>query len=182
MVFHNGKDCLSTDRLSFWVAIGIPLSFLAMFAVASIYGVTINMISLFGMILVIGILVDDGIVIAENVYSHFESGKSMKRAAIDGTMEVLPAVFTSVTTTIVAFLPLFFLEGRMEFMFEMAFVVIFSLLFSMVEAFLVLPSHLGSMHIERSKRRTNAFSKLRYGLDRFINFMRSRIYAAILLD
>ena len=96
------------------------------------------------MILVIGILVDDGIVIAENIYSHFEKGKSPERAAIDGTMEVLPAVTTSVTTTIIAFSPLFFIEGQMEFMFEMAFVVVFSLAFSLLEAFFVLPAHLGS--------------------------------------
>lgn len=79
-------------RLSFWVAWGIPASFLAMFIVAIFSGITINMISLFGMILVIGILVDDGIVIAENIFTHFEQGKSPKQAAIDGTMEVLPAL------------------------------------------------------------------------------------------
>ncbi len=133
-------------RLSFWVAFGIPASFLSMFILASVYGITINMISLFGMILVIGILVDDGIVIAENIYSHFENGKSPKQSAIDGTMEVLPAVTTSVTTTIVAFSPLFFIEGQMEFMFEMAFVVVFSLAFSLLEAFFVLPAHLGSKY------------------------------------
>src|SRR5210317_2388112 len=104
------------------VAFGIPASFLAMFIVAPIYGITINMFSLFGMILVIGILVDDGIVIAENIYTHYERGKSPRRAAIDGTMEVLPAVSTSVFTTIIAFTPILFLTGRMEMMFEMAFV------------------------------------------------------------
>ncbi|MCK4569046.1 MAG: efflux RND transporter permease subunit, partial [Bacteroidales bacterium] len=118
-------------RLSLWVAWGIPASFLGMFIMASLYGITINMISLFGMILVVGILVDDGIVIAENIYTHYERGKSAKRAAIEGTMEVLPAVTTSVVTTMIAFSPLLFLQGRMEMMFEMAFVVIFSLLFSL---------------------------------------------------
>ena len=102
------------------------------------------MISLFGMILVIGILVDDGIVIAENIYTHFERGKSPRKAALDGTMEVLPAVLTSVTTTIIVFSALFFIKGRMEFMYEMAFVVVFSLAFSLLEAFFVLPAHLGS--------------------------------------
>jgi len=121
-------------RLSFWVAWGIPASFLGMIIVAANYGITINMLSLFGMILVIGILVDDGIVIAENIYSHFERGKSPRRAAVDGTMEVLPAVATSVTTTIIAFIPLWLMKGSpMEFMYEVAFVVIFSLLFSLVE-------------------------------------------------
>lgn len=167
-------------RLSLWVAWGIPSSFLAMFILANLYGITINMISLFGMILVIGILVDDGIVIAENIYSHFERGKSARKAALDGTMEVMPAVVTSVTTTIIAFSPLFFLQGRMEFMFEMAFVVVFSLLFSLVEAFFVLPAHLASKHILRQKQRANLGSRLRGQLDRLVRAMRMRLYAPIL--
>lgn len=169
-------------RLSFWVAAGIPLSFLGMFIIAAAYGITINMISLFGMILVVGILVDDGIVIAENIYTHFEQGKSAMRAAIDGTMEVLPAVTTSVTTTIIAFLPLFFLEGRMEFMFEMAFVVIFSLMFSLIEAFFVLPAHLGSARVLRSKNKDSRQigPRVRRALDRAVDFMRYKMYAGTL--
>jgi len=167
-------------RLSMWVAWGIPSAFLAMFILAYFYGITINMISLFGMILVIGILVDDGIVIAENIYSHFESGKSPKRAAIDGTMEVLPAVITSVLTTIVAFSPLMFLTGRMEFMFEMAFVVIFSLLFSLFEAFLVLPAHIGTSHVLRDVNRVEKSLKIRKYLDNFLKFLREKVYGKIL--
>jgi len=164
-------------RLSFWVAWGIPASFLAMFVVASAAGVTINMISLFGMILVIGILVDDGIVIAENIYTHFEKGKSPKRAALDGTMEVLPAVITSVLTTIVAFAPLMLLSGAMEFLYEMAFVVIFSLAFSLLEAFLVLPAHIGTPHVLRSKTRNTA---LREKLNKIIEFMKYKLYGRLL--
>lgn len=102
-------------RLSLWVAWGIPSSFLAMFVVANMYGITINMISLFGMILVVGILVDDGIVIAENIFSHFETGKSPMKAAVDGTMEVLPAVTTSVITTLLAFSPSCLLKAPWSF-------------------------------------------------------------------
>lgn len=167
-------------RLSFWVAFGIPASFLSMFILASAYGITINMISLFGMILVIGILVDDGIVIAENIYSHFEKGKSAKQAAIDGTMEVMPAVLTSVTTTIVAFSPLFFITGRMEFMYEMAFVVVVSLAFSLMEAFFVLPAHLGSSFILRRNTKENTGKKIRNLLDRGVDFMREKIYGRLL--
>ncbi len=167
-------------RLSFWVAWGIPASFLGMFILAALYGITINMISLFGMILVIGILVDDGIVIAENIYTHFENGKSPKKAAIDGTMEVLPAVTTSVLTTIIAFSPLLLLEGRMEMMFEMAFVVIFSLLFSLLEAFFVLPAHVGTNFILRSKENNSPGTRIRKGLDKMVDFLRYRIYAAVL--
>lgn len=167
-------------RLSLWVAWGIPASFLGMFIVAAGFGITINMISLFGMILVIGILVDDGIVIAENIYQHFEKGKSPKRAAIDGTMEVLPAVVTSITTTIIAFSPLMVLEGMMEFMYEMAFVVVFSLLFSLFEAFLVLPAHIGKEHVLRSKKRATYLSKVRSKLDKFMDFMRHKLYGRTL--
>ena len=82
-------------RLSFWVAWGIPFSFLGMFIIAFLVGITINMLSLFGMILAVGILVDDGIVVGENIYAHLEMGKSSVRAAIEGSMEVLPSVFTA---------------------------------------------------------------------------------------
>ena len=133
-------------KLSAWVAFGIPFSFLGMFIFGTMYGMSINMISLFGMILVVGILVDDGIVIAENIYTHFEKGKSAHKAALDGTMEVLPSVFTSVLTTIVAFSILLFVEG-MEMMREMAFVVISCLAFSLFEAFIILPAHLGHKRV-----------------------------------
>ncbi len=166
-------------RLSFWVAWGIPASFLAMFIVALMCDITINMMSLFGMILVIGILVDDGIVIAENIYTHFEMGKHAKKAAIDGTMEVLPAVVTSVTTTIVAFLPLFFVKGNMEFMYQMAFIVVVSLGFSLFEAFLILPAHVGTPHV-LSRREDKSGLGLRYHLNKVISFLRHRIYGSLL--
>jgi multidrug efflux pump subunit AcrB len=133
-------------KLSAWVAFGIPFSFFGMFIIGSIYGMSINMISLFGMILVVGILVDDGIVIAENIYAHFEKGKPAKQAALDGTMEVLPSVFSSVITTITAFSVLLFVEG-LEMMREMAFVAIACLVFSLFEAFIILPAHLAHKSI-----------------------------------
>ena len=167
-------------RLAFWVAFGIPASFLAMFIASEMYGITINVISLNGMIMVIGILVDDGIVIGENIFSHFEMGKSPKRAAVDGTMEVLNAVLTSVATTIVAFLPLFFIKGRMEFMFEMGFVVVFSLIFSLMEAFFVLPSHIGTSHVLRSEKDIHRKWKIRTLLEKTIAFVRFNIYGNLL--
>ncbi|MGM0375952.1 MAG: efflux RND transporter permease subunit [Bacteroidota bacterium] len=168
-------------RLSMWVAWGIPASFLGMFLVASMYGITINMISLFGMILVIGILVDDGIVVAENIFSHFERGKSPRRAAVDGTKEVLPAVITSVTTTIIAFWPLMLIEGNMEMMGEMAFVVVASLGFSLIEAGLVLPAHIGSPHIlQRRSDAVNFGNRVRNRLESFITWMREKLYGRLL--
>jgi len=141
-------------KLSAWVAFGIPFSFLGMFIFGAMYGITINMISLFGMILVVGILVDDGVVIAENIYTHFERGKKAKQAALDGTMEVLQPVFTSVLTTIVAFSILFFVEG-MELIKEMSFVVIACLAFSLFEAFIVLPAHLGHDSVLRKDNKAS---------------------------
>ena len=134
-------------RLSIWVAFGIPFSFIGMVSIGILYGMTINMISLFGMILVVGILVDDGIVIAENIYSHFEKNKSPMQAALDGTMEVITPVLTSVLTTVFAFSTLLFVGGQMEMMQEMAFSVIAALLFSLIEAFLILPAHLSSKSV-----------------------------------
>ncbi|MFT6867115.1 MAG: multidrug efflux pump subunit AcrB [Cyclobacteriaceae bacterium] len=167
-------------RLSFWVAWGIPSSFLGMFILGTLVGLTINMISLFGMILVIGILVDDGIVIAENIYSHFEKHGNPIKAAINGTMEVLPAVFTSVITTIVAFLPLLFLTGGFEFLKEMAYVVIFCLSFSLVEAFFILPAHLANKKVLRVKVEDTRSFKIRKFLNTGIDFMKYKIYGRML--
>lgn len=130
-------------RLSFWVAFGIPFSFMGMLFLADVIGISINIISLFGGILVIGILVDDGIIVGENIYAHFEKGKTPLRACIDGTMEVISSVFTGVTTTIVAFCIFFYIEGRFgQIMLEMAIVVILTLAFSLIECFFILPPHL----------------------------------------
>lgn len=164
--------------LSFWVAWGIPASFLAMFMIGEALGLTVNMISLFGMILVIGILVDDGIVIGENIFQHFERGKSAKRAAIDGSLEVLPAVLTSVVTTMIAFAPVMLIkQGGMEFMHDMAFVVIVSLGFSLFEAFFVLPSHLSHSWVLRKEGRK---AKFRQKVESFIHFLREKIYGKVL--
>ena len=167
-------------RLSLWVAWGIPASFLGMFIFANLMGVTINMISLFGMILIIGILVDDGIVIGENIYTHFEKGKSPRRAAIDGTMEVVPAVLTSVTTTMVAFTPLLLVTGNMQFLYEMAFVVVFCLGISLFESLFVLPSHVGNEKVLNVRKSHTAFNRFRNKIEKGIMYMRDRLYMGFL--
>ena len=90
--------------LEVWVAWGIPMAFLSMFVVATLMGLTMNFIAVFGMILIVGILVDDGIVISENIYTRYQQGLTARRAAVEGAMEVLPAVLVAVITTLVAFL------------------------------------------------------------------------------
>ena len=130
-------------RLSFWVALSIPISFLGLFFVGSILGITINVISLFGMIVVIGILVDDGIIIAENIYQHAERGEKPLDAAVNGVLEVTPSIISAITTTIIAFSPFFFLDGfSSKIMSDIAVVVIITLLVSLVEGFFILPAHL----------------------------------------
>ena len=174
-------------RLSAWVAFGIPFSFLGMLIAYSLMGGTINLISLFGMILVIGILVDDGIVIAENVYSHFERGKSPLQAAIDGSVEILPSVFVSVATTIMLFLVFFAGEGFFGSITQtIATVVILTLLFSLVEAVLVLPAHLSEQSVlgGSSKKATSAIGKfgesIRSFFENIIAFLRDKMYGGLL--
>ncbi len=162
-------------RLAFWVAISIPISFAGMFIVAEAMGYTINVISLYGMIIVIGILVDDGIVISENIYQHYEAGKSRLKAAIDGSMEVLGAVLSAILTTIVAFMSFFYIDGRLgDFFRDMAFVVIATLVFSLVEGALILPAHIAhSKALGKGANKPNVFT-------RFMQWMRNKMYAPVL--
>jgi len=165
-------------RLAFWVALAIPISFAGMFLLASILGVTLNVISLFGMIVVIGILVDDGIVIAENIYQHYERGAKPIEAAINGTMEVLPAVFSAIITTVIAFSAFFFIDGRLgDFFREMAIVVIFSLVFSLVEGALILPAHIAHSKALKRGEKPNAIMR---GLEKMMSFLRDTIYGPVL--
>ena len=165
-------------RLAFWVALAIPVSFAGMFIFAEMAGVTINVISLFGMIVVIGILVDDGIVIAENIYRHYEMGKGRMQATIEGTMEVLPAVFAAIITTMVAFSSFFFIEGQLgDFFGDMATVIMLTLLFSLVEGALILPAHVGHSQALRRDFKPNAVER---GMRGVMGFMRDRLYGPVL--
>ncbi|MCK4727880.1 MAG: efflux RND transporter permease subunit, partial [Desulfobacterales bacterium] len=130
-------------RLAFWVAIGIPISFMGAFFVLNWHGDTINMISLFAFIMTLGILVDDAIIFGENVYSHSFRGKSPSQAVIDGIGEVGWPVVMAVSTTIVAFTPLLFVAGIMgKFIAVLPTAVIIILIVSLAEAIVILPAHL----------------------------------------
>jgi len=129
--------------LAFWVSSGIPISFMGAFLVLSYFGASINMLSLFGFIMTLGILVDDAIIVGENVYTHYKTGKSAKVAVIDSITQIGAPVVMAVTTTIVAFTPLMHIAGIMgKFIFIMPQAVICILAFSLVEAFIILPAHL----------------------------------------
>lgn len=180
-------------RLAYWVALGIPISFLGMFIFAAYFNITINLISLFGMIIVVGILVDDGIVIAENIYQHYEKGKSRIRAAIDGTIEVLPAIVSAVITTVLAFSTILFLDGRFGDIFsEVSIIVILTLIVSLIEALIILPAHIAhskalekvtNKEKEKLGRIDKIFMKLRkfneYG-DRFMKYLRDTLYSPLI--
>ncbi|MFW5959906.1 MAG: efflux RND transporter permease subunit, partial [Chitinivibrionales bacterium] len=143
-------------RVAFWVAVGIPVSFAGTFIIAAAANVTINMMTLFAMIIVVGILVDDAIVVAEQTFQGIEDGMAPLKAAWYGVNKVIAPVFTSVTTTIIAFVPFFFFKGRIgEMVWQLALIIISALFFSLVESFIILPSHLG--HSMGDIRRRNRF-------------------------
>lgn len=174
-------------RLAFWVAAGLPIAFLGMFIFAANLGVTINVLSLFGMIIVIGILVDDGIVIGENIYHHYEKGKSPVQAAIDGTIEVIPPIISAILTTMLAFSTFFFLDGGIgDFFKEVSTVVILTLAVSLVEALIILPAHIAhSKALVRGRKKPTkglfgAFQKVNMYADKFLVFCRDKIYGPYL--
>jgi multidrug efflux pump subunit AcrB len=130
-------------RLAFWTTMGIPISFLGGFWLVPMAGVTINMISLFAFIVVLGIVVDDAIVVGENIYNYLEKGMKPLDAAIRGVREMAVPVTFAIITTVAAFAPLLFVAGRMgKIMKQIPIVVIAVLLMSLVEALLILPAHL----------------------------------------
>ena len=136
-------------------ALGLPIAMGAAFLVTNSLGITINMISLFGFIMVIGMLVDNSIVIGENVFQHMERKKTPITAAIDGAKEMAMPIIASVSTTIAAFLPLLMVGGMMgEFMGVIPKIVIIALLASFVQSFFILPNHL-AVFVKPKKRITS---------------------------
>ncbi len=132
-------------RVAVWIAIGIPASLLATIAMMQISGQTVNMVSLFGMIMAIGIVVDDAIVVGEHADYHSSSGLEPMDAAILGASSMAIPVISSTLTTIAAFIPLFIISGIMgQIISAIPFVVVTVLIASLLECFLVLPFHLGN--------------------------------------
>lgn len=145
--------------IAIWVFIGIPVSFLGAFILMPYLGVTLNMPSLFGFILVLGIVVDDAIVTGENIYRHIEEDGPGEASVIRGANEVATPVTFGVLTTIAAFLPMTMIEGARGAIFsQIALVIIPVLLFSLVESKFVLPSHLKTVKA-KSPDKENAFNR-----------------------
>jgi len=133
-------------RVAFWAAIGLPISFMGTFIMMWAMGETLNLVSMMGLIIVLGIIVDDAIVIGENIYRYVEEGMPPKQAAVVGAEEVMWPVTIAILTTIGAFAPLLFIKGQIgDFMGVLPMVVLAALSVSLVEALLILPAHLAHM-------------------------------------
>jgi HAE1 family hydrophobic/amphiphilic exporter-1 len=130
-------------KIAFWVSLGIPFSMLGTGMLMLTTDQTLNMLSMFAFLMAIGIVVDDAVVVSDNIERHRRMGKGLMAAAIDGTVEVIPSVVSSVTTTVITFMPLCFVSGVMgKFIAVMPFAFITALLMSLFESTLVLPGHL----------------------------------------
>ncbi|MBX3422052.1 MAG: efflux RND transporter permease subunit [Pirellulaceae bacterium] len=139
-------------RLAFWVAMGIPISVLGASIILYLTDQTLNMLSMFSFLMALGIVVDDAIVVGENIHSHRMMGKDFLRASIDGAIEVIPSVFAAVSTTMIAFLPFFFVSGVMgKFIAVMPVAILAMLAISLVEASIALPCHLAHQAPHKSK-------------------------------
>ncbi|MEE3287487.1 MAG: efflux RND transporter permease subunit, partial [Pseudomonadota bacterium] len=161
-----------------WVAIGIPTSFMAALGVLYVYGGSINMISLFGLIMTLGIIVDDAIVVGEDAVTHFEKGDSPLDSVQQGAQRMLAPVLSSSLTTIAAFMPLLLVGGIIGIILRtLPIVVICVILASLVEAFLVLPGHLRGTFARMGSYRPR---RLRKALDDgFLRFRENRFRPVI---
>jgi len=164
---------LST-RVAFWVAVGIPVSFMATLMVLYLAGGSINMISLFALIMALGIIVDDAIVVGEDAQAHYDQGEDPLKASEGGARRMLAPVMASSLTTIAAFLPLMLVGGRMgNIMSAIPMVIIAVLIASLIESFLILPGHLRHAFVDQHRRKPSA---MRQRLDNGFEYFRDRLF------
>ncbi len=166
-------------RYSFWVAAGLPVAFLGGLFLMAQLGLSINIMSLVGLLMAIGIMMDDAIVIAESIAAHLERGEEIDEAVINGVKKVLPGVISSFLTTVCIFGSLLFLEGEMGAVLKaVPQVLILVLTLSLVEAFLILPNHLShSLHKNQSDKPAWKFKTEL--LARFENFRNNQLVTAV---
>lgn len=154
--------------VAFWVCLGIPISFMGALAVIPLFGVTLNILSLFGFILVLGIVVDDAIVTGESIYTHISKSSPDQNTldvVIRGTHAVAVPVTFGILTTIVAFTPLLMIEGARGALFaQIPFIVIPVLCFSLIESKLILPAHLRHIKTPAEQQNTNFFMRIQQGI------------------
>ncbi len=156
-------------RLALWVSLGIAISFFGAFWAIPLFGVSLNMISMFAFIVSLGIVVDDAIVVGENIFALREQRHSPLKAATLGTLEVGNPVTLAVMTTVAAFLPLAFVDGTMgKFMYNIPVVVIAILGFSLIESLLILPAHLSTIKAlpaEGEESHTGGYGRFKKGIE-----------------
>ena len=165
-------------RYSFWVTMGLPVSFLGALFVLPLLGVTINMISMVGLLIGVGLLMDDAIVIAENIAARMSRGDKPMQAAVTGVKQVMPGIMSSFATTLLVFGSLAFITGEIgQILRVMPMVLLMVITVSLVEAFLILPSHLGHslMHMEQKPD-----SRFRQAFERNFARFRDRGFAPVL--
>ena len=171
-------------RIAIVIAIGIPTSFMIGLIAAEAMGYSLNMLSLLGALIALGMLVDEAIVVGENIYRHMEMGKDRMTAALDGALEVYPAVLTATATTIFAFLPILLMTGEVgKFMKVLPIMIAILLLSSLVEAFFFLPLHarqIFSVHtkVKKSDKIWEVNKKI-YKI--VLNFLLKRKFVALII-
>ena len=175
---------LLTLFLRFWVAawvfIGVPVSILGGIALMPVLGVSLNLISMFAFILVLGIVVDDAIVTGENIYTHMRKKKDRVQAAIDGTNEVAVPVTFGVLTTVAAFTPLLLIEGvRGQIFAQIPLIIIPVLLFSIIESKFVLPSHMSHLNFHKETK-PNIFARIQHRIADGFEWCIDRLYQPVL--
>lgn len=170
-----------SPRYAFWVVMGLPVSFLAAFFVLDFMGVTINMISMVALLLALGILMDDAIVISESIGSHLKKGLKPLEAAVKGTSVVARGVLSSFATTICIFFGLAFIEGDLGQVLRVIPIVLITVItISLIEAFLILPSHLYHSMAHAAKRPMSDFRKrFEQHFERFRQFAFGKIEVLI---
>ncbi len=164
--------------VAFWVCVGIPMCFMGAFLVMPIFGITLNLMSLFAFILVLGIVVDDAIVTGENVYAHLQQGSDPLKAAIEGTQEVSVPVTFGILTTVAAFLPLAFLDGRGSWYQSIPYVIIPVLLFSLVQSKFILPAHL--KHVRQREGEGSRITRIQKAVSNSLETFIQKYYQPIL--
>jgi multidrug efflux pump subunit AcrB len=170
-------------RFSFWIAAGIPTTVLMVFAVLPAVGININQISLSGIILMLGVIVDDAIITSESILSRVKQGLAPEDAAITGTLYVSTPVFASAATTMLAFAPLAFLGGiEGKFLWMLPIVVILVIVMSLIECKLILPGHI-SRSLNNSGKKTSDrvwFKKVEVAYQRGLLYLLSHRYVFLL--
>ncbi|MBT4934011.1 MAG: efflux RND transporter permease subunit [Rhodospirillaceae bacterium] len=160
-------------RFSFWVAMGLPISFLGTIFMMSVLGYSFDMITMVGLLIAVGLLMDDAIVLSENIASHLAEGQSITEAAITGTRQVAPGVIASYITTVCIFGSLMFLQGTIGNILKvLPIILIATLSVSLVEAFLILPHHLAHARKNHVGVQPSTF---RQGFEERLDWVRQRI-------